>query len=854
MLRGRLAIRVPLCVIAGSLLVAVWFSFGSDPVQAATPQQAASAALPSPAAQHRAVLNKYCVTCHNERLKTAGLALDTVNIDDIGGGAEVWEKVLLKLRTGAMPPLNLPRPDQRMHDALTGWLEAELDRAAALKPYPGRVAVHRLNRGEYANAIRDLLALEIDSRSILVDEDPAETGFDNTAGSLSVSPVLVERYISAARKVSRLAIGDSPAAALFDTYRVAKMMNQDERLSEDLPFASRGGIAVRHRFPVDGEYIVKIRLHSQLYQYILGLGRPHPLEVRLDGARITRFIVGGDAPGQAVPDSYAGDAEGSPDWEKYMHFADAGLEVRFPVKAGTRVVGVAFAEYTPEPEGVVQPPQAGASGLTYNHLYYDNPLIETVQVGGPYQAVGPGETPSRQKIFVCHPKSIADEPACAKEILSTLARRAYRRPVTDADVQTLLTFYTVGRKQGNFDSGIQSALTRILADPEFLVRIERDPANAAPGTVYRLSDLALASRLSFFLWSSIPDDELLDQAVRGRLKDPKVLAQQVRRMLADARSKTLVDNFASQWLNLPKLRGVTPDPDEFPDFDENLRDAFQQETRLFLDSQIRANASVLELLTAQYTFLNERLARHYQIPNVYGSAFRRVTLDNSDRRGGLLGQGSILTVTSYANRTSPVFRGKWVLENLLAAPPPQPPPNVEGLKENEPNKLALSMRERMAAHRKNPSCAVCHSRMDPLGFALENFDGVGMWRDINEDGSAVDASSALTDGSTLSGIAGLRTYLLSRREQFASAIAEKLLAYAVGRGVEHTDLPAVRKITREAAAGDYHWLAIIEGIVKSVPFQMSIVTPTQSVAANTPADAVPPVAMNSQSRTRRLEK
>jgi mono/diheme cytochrome c family protein len=850
MLRGRLALRLPLVLIAGSLLVAVWFAFASDPIQAASPQQVAAAAPASPAAQHRGVLNKYCVTCHNQRLKTAGLTLDTLNIEDIAGGAEVWEKVLLKVRTGAMPPLNMPRPDQAVRDGLTAWLEAELDKSAALKPNPGRIAVHRLNRGEYANAIRDLLALEIDSRSVLVDEDPAETGFDNTAGSLSVSPVLVERYISAARKVSRLAVGDPSAIALFDTYRVPKMMDQDDRLSEDLPFASRGGIAIRHRFPVDGEYVVKIRLQSQLYQYILGLGRPHPLEVRLDGARIKQFIVGGDAPGQAVPDSYAGDAEGSPDWEKYMHFADAGLEVRFPVKAGTRVVGVAFAEYTPEPEGVVQPIQAGPSGLTYNHLYYDNPQIETVQIGGPYQAVGPGETPSRQKIFVCRPKSGADEPACAKEILSTLARRAYRRPVTEADVQTLLTFYNAGRKQGTFDSGIQSGLTRILADPEFLVRIERDPANAAPGTVYRLSDLALASRLSFFLWSSIPDDELLDLAARGRLKDPKVLDQQVRRMLGDARSKTLTDNFAAQWLNLPKLRGATPDPDEFPDFDENLRDAFAQETRLFLDSQIRANASVLELLTAKYTFLNERLARHYQIPNVYGNAFRRVTLDN-DRRGGILGQGSVLTVTSYANRTSPVFRGKWVLENLLAAPPPPPPPDVEGLKENEPDKLALSMRERMEAHRKNPSCSVCHSRMDPLGFALENFDGVGMWRDINEDGSRVDASSALPDGSKLSGIAGLRTYLLNRREQFAGAIAEKLLAYALGRGVEHTDLPAVRKISREAAASDYRWAAIIEGIVKSVPFQMSIVTQTQSNAANAPAVAAPSVATNSQSRTRR---
>lgn len=775
------------------------------------------------ASPQHALLNQYCVRCHNERLRIAGLRLDTLDGGAIGSDAEVWEKVLSKIRAGAMPPPSVPRPDQATLGGFTAWLEAALDQAAAADPNPGRVPVHRLNRTEYANAIRDLLALDIDRRSILIDEDPGKSGFDNTAAALSMSPLLVERYISAARRVSRLAIGDPTVVPVFDTYKVPKMLVQDDRVSEDLPFASRGGIAIRHRFPLDGEYVIKIRLQSQLYQYLLGLGRPHPLEVRLDGVRVKRFAVGGDAPGRPAPDSFAGDIDGDPAWEEYMHFADTGLEVRFPARAGTRVVGVSFAEYTPEPEGVLQPPQTGASGDTYNQMYYDNPRIETVSIGGPYQVSGPGETPSRERIFVCRPAGRADEPACAEEILSTLARRAYRRPVTKEDVEALLGFYHGGRRRAGFEAGIQSALTRILVDPEFLVRIERDPTDSAPGAVYRVDDIALASRLSFFLWSSIPDDGLLDLATRGKLQDPRVMERQVRRMVADPRAKALTDNFASQWLNLPKLAGVTPDPDEFPDFDENLRAAFEQETKLFLEDQIRADRSVLDLLGANYTFLNERLARHYQIPNIYGDGFRRVTFTEQEARGGLLGQGSILTVTSYANRTSPVFRGKWVLENLLAAPPPPPPANVEGLTENAAGEPLASMRERMLQHRKNVSCAVCHARLDPLGFALENFDAVGKWRTTNDDGTTVDASDVLPDGTELDGVRGLRTYLLSRRERFVGALTEKLLTYALGRSVEYFDLPAIRKITREAEATDDRWSSILEGIVNSVPFRMSIV-------------------------------
>jgi hypothetical protein len=819
-------------VMVGAVGVALCLATAADPIQAAnTRQVSADGPAVSPSSQ-RALIDKYCVTCHNQKLRTAELALDTIDMQNIGAGAEVWEKVLRKIRSGEMPPAAKPRPDTVATESFAAWLEGGLDRAAEATPQPGRVAVHRLNRSEYANAVRDLLDLEIDDRSVLIDEDPGVTGFDNTAGALSVSPVLVERYLAAARRVSRMAVGDLKVAPVFDTYTLPKMLKQDERMSEDLPFASKGGVAIRHRFLVDGEYVLKARLHSQLYNYLLGLGRPHQLEVRLDGVRIRQFTVGGTAPGRPAPDSFAGDIPGSPDWEQYMHDADAGLEVRFAAKAGTRVVAVSFVNSSTEPEGVLQPAQVGGSGFEYNQLYEGNPKIMTVSIGGPYAPTGPGDTPSRRKIFVCSPKAgaeNADELGCATRILTTLARRAYRRPVAEKDVRPLLTFYAAGRKQGSFDAGIQSALTRILIDPEFLIRIEPDPSSAPVGAVYRLNDVPLASRLSFFLWGSIPDDELLDLAEQGKLQDPKLLAEQIRRMTADGRFfKTFVDNFASQWLGLRKLRGVTPDPDLFPEFDENLREAFRRETELFLDSQIREDRSVVNLLSSNYTFVNERLARFYGIPNVYGDAYRRVTIGHV-RRGGLLAQGSILTVTSYADRTSPVFRGKWVLENLLAAPPPEPPPNVSDLRESPPGK-PVSVRQRLEEHRRNPACAGCHARMDPFGFTLENFDGIGKWRTTNEDQTPIDASGTLADGTVLNGIASLEKYLLERRDQFAVAVTEKLLTYALGRGLEYYDLPAVRKIARHAAANDYRWSSIIEGIVKSVPFQMSVVRSDRSVS------------------------
>ncbi len=832
----------------------------------------------------RALLDRYCVTCHNEKLRTAGLTLETMDVVNVGAGAEVWEKVIRKLRMGAMPPPGRPRPDQAAYDAFATYLETSLDRAAAARPNPGRTETfHRLNRTEYQNAIRDLLALEIDAASMLPADEADRHGFDNMAGVLSVSPALLDRYVSAANKISRLAVGLPPGGPVIETYHVPLNLLQDDRLSEELPFASRGGLAVRHHFPVDGEYLIKIRLQTNYVDYIRGIDEAHQIEIRLDGMRVRQFTVGGDAPGKPAPASYEGNIFGDPAWENYMHTADAGLDVRVPVRAGPHVVGVSFPREMWESEGVLQPRQSGFA-LAVNSVPDGNPRVGQVTISGPYQVVGPGDTASRRKIFVCQPtierersgagrrgspetpprlpgwgpqrseprraqeppRMSGDEVSCAKTILSTLARRAYRRPATKQEVETLFSFYKLGRAEGTLrpstgserpelvegrqaagvvslanhsvDAGIQAALERLLVDPNFLFRIERDPPKVVPATAYRLTDLELASRLSFFLWSSIPDDELLDAATRGKLSDPRVLERQVRRMLADPRSKALTDNFVGQWLYLRNIRSVYPDPDVFPEFDDNLREALQRETELFFESQVREDRSVVELLSANYTFLNERLARHYGISNIYGNRFRRVTFSD-DERGGLLGHGSLLTVTSYPNRTSPVLRGKWLLENILGTPPPPPPPDVPALPDRgEGGKLA-SVRERLEQHRRNPACAVCHAPMDPLGFALENFDAIGGWR-ASEAGASIDASGALPNGNHFEGLAGLRSVLLSQREQFVRTVTEKLLTYALGRGVEYYDLPEVRTITREATASDYRWSSIILGIVKSTPFQM----------------------------------
>jgi mono/diheme cytochrome c family protein len=780
-------------------------------VQAAGPPPQAAAA--PPASQPRALLDRYCVGCHNQRLQTAGLALDTVDVGNVGAAAPVWEKVVQKLRSGAMPPPGRPRPDTSSHNALASFLETELDRTAAARPNPGRPPIHRLNRTEYANVIRDLLALEIDGRSLLPADD-AGYGFDNNADVLTISPGLLNRYMSAARKISRLAIGDPSIRPIGETYQVSSALTQDDRMSEDLPFGSRGGIAIRHYFPLDGEYRLKLRLQRvPASGAIRGLtAETQQLDVRLDGERVVVFTVGG--PSKARPMA----RPTSPDDTEYkVDDADAGLEVHFPAKAGTRTIGVSFLKGQSATEGMGPtslPVWTFGSGRVIEKMGLDSVHIE-----GPHNTVGPGETPSRAQILVCRPTGSRDEESCAKTILATLARRAYRRPVTDKDVQTLLGFYKAARATGGFEAGIQGALESILIDPEFLFRIERDPAPGTQPAVYRLSDLELASRLSFFLWSSIPDDELLDVAARGKLKDPAVLEQQVRRMLADSRSSALVSNFAAQWLHLRNLRAVTPDVNAFPEFDDNLRYAFQRETELFVESQLREDRSVSDLLTANYTFVNERLARHYGIDNVYGNRFRRVTFDD-DKRGGLLGHGSILTVTSYATRTSPVVRGKWLLENILGAPPPPPPPDVPGLPDTGDGGKRMSVRERMERHRANPVCASCHARMDPLGFALENYDGIGKWRDTGESNVRIDASGTLPDGSKFQGPAELRTLLRSRRDEFVGTVTTKLLTYALGRGVEYYDLPTVRQIMREAASSDYHWSSIVLGIVKSMPFQV----------------------------------
>ena len=796
----------------------------------------AQAGEPAAASPQRALLDRYCVTCHNERvvagagagmmaeqLRLVGLALDSADVDDVAAAPELWEKVVRKLRVGAMPPQPRPRPDRETYDGFRRWLEDELDRVAEARPNPGRTqAFHRLNQAEYRNVIRDLLDLEIDVDALIPADAPDRNGFDNIATSLSLSPALFERYVSAAKKIGRLAIGEAPVGgAEITTYDVPLNLIQSDRRSEDLPFGSRGGAAIRHHFPVDGEYRIRVRLQTNYVGYVRGIDDAHEIEFRLDGRRLERFTFGGEAPGTPAPISFAGNIRGTDDWEHYTLHADDPLEVTATVSAGPHTIGISFPRETWEEEGVLQPRQTGFA-LAINEMPDGNPALGSVRITGPLRVAGPGDTPSRRRIFTCRPDPAApasEAEACAREILGALARRAYRRPVDESDVATLLEFYEWGRAEGGFEKGIQFALERLLADPDFLYRVERDPVDAPRGAAYPISDVELASRLSFFLWSSIPDDELLAAAENGTLSDPPALEAQVRRMLADPRSQAMVDNFAGQWLYLRNMGGVYPDPNVFPEFDENLREAFTRETELFIGNQLRADASVLELLAADYTWVNQRLAEHYGIPNVYGSRFRRVALDGA-RRGGLLGHGSVMTVTSYPNRTSPVLRGKWVLENLLGAPPPEPPPDIPALEERNEDGEPVSMREAMVQHRENPACSVCHAPMDPIGFALQNYDAIGGWRDVNEGGTPVDATGVLPDGSRFEGRAGLSGLLLARPDDFVGTVTEKLLTYALGRGMEHYDAPTVRKIVRRAAGEDYRWSSIILGIVNSAPFQM----------------------------------
>jgi mono/diheme cytochrome c family protein len=783
-------------------------------------QAAATHAAPSP----RALVDQYCVVCHNQKTLTAGVSLEGIDFSNPAANAAIMERVLRKVRTGEMPPAGMPRPPAPVLAAFTKSLEGALDQAAAAHPNPGRPAIHRLNRAEYSNAIRDILALDIQPGSSLPVDDSGY-GFDNIGDVLSVSPALLEKYMSVARMISRLAVGDTGVKSSVEDFPArqdapgAAGGDRNERVSDDLPFDSRGGFALRYYFPVDAEYVIRVKLNQG------------------GGDDKTRWEVR-----QAVP-------AGLRTIGVTFLRESAKAEV---VPGGRRGGAAAAAAAAAEGDGGTKPGGRGAAPMAELDLRLDGaklkrfevpeigarPQVTGITLEGPYNATGPGNTPSRARIFVCHPATSKDEEPCARTILATVGRRAFRRPVTDADLKPLMAFYQSGRAERDFDFGIEKALRAMLVSPDFLFRIEQDPrgrqpsgaapgaalkpdndAGSSPGSVYRISDFELASRLSFFLWSTVPDDQLLDLAEKGKLKDPAVLNQQVRRLLDDPRSASLVANFAGQWLYIRNLAQQKPDPDAFPEFDESLRQAFRQETELFFQNILREDCSVLDLLDANYTFLNQRLAEHYGIPNIYGPQFRKVTLTDPNR-GGLLGQGSILTVTSYPNRTSVVQRGKWILDNLLGSPPPPKPPDIPELEAHSKDGKPLTMREQMELHRSNAICASCHARMDPIGFALENFDGVGKWRD-QDGGSAIDASGKLPGGVQFQGPAGLKKLLVaSYGYQFETTVTEKLLTYALGRGLEYYDKPAVRSILRQAASDNYKMSALVTAIVKSTPFQM----------------------------------
>jgi hypothetical protein len=787
----RGALRIGLAGLAATLLFCAQVEMSaqqSDPAPPATSSQ-------------RQFLDRYCVTCHNERLKTAGLILDRIDVSRPDSQPEVWEKVVRKLRTGVMPPPNVPQPPKADRLAMSTWLETSLDTASAANPKPGHTeTLRRLNRTEYQNAIKDLLAVDVDAASLL-PADESGHGYDNViVGDLS--PTLLDRYISAAQKISSLAVGRTQSSLQNDIIRLPADLTQEEHVP-GLPIGTRGGVSMSYTFPQDGEYDIQIWLMRDLAGSVGGLRepRPHELLVLLDRETVGTFTI--QKPATADDDTTL----------------DKNLKLRVPVHAGPHNLGVTFVKQGSSLiETARQPTQSRFNERRHPRT---GPAISQFSVTGPYAAKGAEDTPSRRRLFVCRPtgQDREQEDKCAREILSTLMRRAYRRPIVKADVDEPMAFYREGRTQGDFEAGIERALSSVLINPDFLFRVETDPKKVAANGVYRISDLELASRLSFFLWSSVPDDELLEAAVRGRLSQPGELEKQARRMLADRRSFNLATNFAGQWLRLRNVEAVTPNSAIYRDFDDNLRQAFRQETELFFDSVLREDRSVLNLIRADYTFLNERLAKHYGIPNVHGSRFRRVTLAPESHRGGLLRQGSVLSVTSYATRTSPVLRGVFVLKNVFGAPPPPPPPNVPAL--DESNVAAnLPMRERMAAHRSNAVCASCHRTIDPVGFALENFNAVGQWRESDADGQPVDPSAALPGVGEFRGIDGLEDALLSRPELFAATLTEHLLTFALGRGVEYYDAPAVRKIVRDAEKNGYRFSSLIVGIVKSVPFQM----------------------------------
>jgi len=795
----------------GGLAATLFFSVQLP--MSAQQRDAASAGQSQATSSQRQFLDRYCGTCHNERLKTAGLSLERVNVSRPDAQPEVWEKVVRKLRTGVMPPPNMLQPPKADRLAMLTWLETSLDTASAAKPNPGRTeSLRRLNRTEYQNAIRDLLALDIDAASLL-PADESGHGFDNViVGDLS--PTLLDRYISAAQKISRLAVGRMESSLQNDIIRLPADLTQEEHVP-GLPMGTRGGVSVSYTFPQDGEYDIQIWLARDLAGSVGGLreARTHELLVLLDREKVGTFTIQKPA---------------NPDDDTTL---DKNLKIRLPVHAGPHNLGVTFVkEGSSLIETARQPTQSRFNERRHPRTA---PAISQFSVTGPYAPKGAGDTPSHRRLFVCRPigQDKEQQDKCAREILSTLMRRAYRRPIAKAEVDEPMAFYREGRAEGDFEAGIERALSAVLINPDFLFRVESDPKKIAGNVVYRINDLELASRLSFFLWSSVPDDELLDAATRGKLSQPGELEKQARRMLADRRSFNLASNFAGQWLRLRNVEAVTPNAALFRDFDDNLRQAFREETELFLDSVLREDRSVLNLIRADYTFLNERLAKHYGIANVYGTQFRRVTLSPESHRGGLLRQGSVLSVTSYATRTSPVLRGVFVLKNVFGAPPPPPPPNVPAL--DESNVAAnLSMRERMAAHRSNAVCASCHRTIDPVGFSLENFNAVGQWRESDADGQPVDPSAALPGAGEFRGIEGLEDALLSRPELFAATLTEQLLTFALGRGVEFYDAPAVRKIVRDAEKDGYKFSSLILGIVKSVPFQMRSARMNESSVAS----------------------
>jgi len=773
------------------------------------------------ASVYRSMLDKYCISCHNDALKTAGVILDKANIADLGQDPGLWERVMTKLSLRAMPPVGMPlRPDESEYESIVDYLMIELDRAAIEKPNPGNVTVHRLNRAEYSNAIRDILDMDIDVTAFLPADNVRE-GFDNIADSLALSPLLMEQYLFAAGRISQLALGPEQMLPAGETYYLSADYQQNMRMSEDLPFATRGGIAVKHRFPLDGEYTVSIQLNRDEKGYVRGLRNEHNLDVLINHNRVGTVSVGGKFAGRSgmlftgrQNPYFAGD----PEQAAYELFGvDDGLQVRFSAKAGTNLVAVTFHENNARSTGILQPRLLLDDLTEYKG---GDPTISNITITGPYNAKGKGETASRNKIFTCYPKTNAEHYSCAENILTALARKAYRRSVTSRETGYLLDLYEAGYAEGGFEAGIELALQGILAGPEFIFRVDLTPANVASGSVYPVSDLELASRLSFFLWSSVPDDELLTLAESGQLRQAGVLEQQVRRMLTDPRSSALIDNFAAQWLSVRNIDIVEPQINLFPEYDAELKDALDAEMRLWFASMLREDRSVLDLLTSNHTYVNERLARHYGIDGIYGSRFQRIELNNLEQRRGLLGKGGLLMATSFNNRTSPVIRGKWVLENLLNMPPPPPPDDVPALEVQGDDGKELTLKQAMEQHRANPVCSSCHKLMDPIGLALENFDAIGAYRDTYMNANQeVDSSGILFDGSPFQNLFEFQMEFQKYSERVAHTVAEKMLMYALGRTLEYYDQPVVREIVKVTADANHTWSSMILAVVNSMPFQ-----------------------------------